>query len=151
MGGKCIDTPCCAGLTCCLGQPANGICANICPVSDRNMKRDFAPVDRERVLQSLAALPISTWSYKAEESQVRHIGPMAQDFMSTFHVGSSDKTIFQLDADGVAFAAIQALNDQVKRLEKQNAELRAELGEIRAELHGGGAPARAPAGRVSKR
>lgn len=115
--------------------PNSGRCATVCPVSDRNMKRDFAPVDRAEVLRALSALPISTWTYKTEESKARHIGPMAQDFMASFHVGSNDKTIFQIDADGVAFAAIQALNEQVKRLEKQNAQLSAELAAMRAELH----------------
>ena len=92
-------------------------------VSDRNLKRDIDPVNADEVLEALSTLPVSTWSYRTEASGARHMGPMAQDFMATFHVGSSDKSIFQVDADGVAFASIQALDRQVKQLEKQNAEL----------------------------
>ena len=53
----------------------------------------------------------------------RHIGPMAQDFMATFHVGGSDKLIYPLDENGVALAAIQALEARVRRLERENARL----------------------------
>jgi trimeric autotransporter adhesin len=96
------------------------------------MKRDFAPVDRDAILERLAHLPLSTWSYKTETSAARHIGPMAQDFKAAFDVGSSDKTILQVDADGVTFAAIQALHEEVSRLAKQNAELAKELADLRA-------------------
>jgi len=92
-------------------------------VSDRNAKRDFAPVNPEQILESVAALPISTWSYKAEVPAARHIGPMAQDFKATFHVGASDKLIYPLDENGVALAAIQALDAKVRRLERENARL----------------------------
>jgi len=113
------------------------ICAGSCSmgVSDRNLKRDIDPVNADEVLESLSKLPISTWSYTTEPSGARHIGPMAQDFMESFRVGSSDRLIYQVDADGVSFAAIQALNRQVKHLAKQNEQLSAELAALRAELH----------------
>jgi hypothetical protein len=103
-------------------------------VSDRNAKRDFAPVKPDEILEKVSSLPISTWSYKAEDPSARHIGPMAQDFMATFRVGSSDKAIFQVDADGVALAAIQALDARVKQLEKQNADLSSQLARVRLEV-----------------
>ncbi len=103
-------------------------------VSDRNLKRDFDPVNADQVLESLSKLPIARWSYTTEPSGARHIGPMAQDFMESFHVGTSDKMIYQVDADGVSFAAIQALHRQVKQLAKQNEQLSAELAALRAEL-----------------
>ena len=103
-------------------------------VSDRNVKRDFTPVNRDEILEALERLPISTWSYTTEASRARHIGPMAQDFMATFHVGSSDKTILQVDADGVAFAALQALSRQVQHLAEENASLQRDLSRIRSEL-----------------
>jgi hypothetical protein len=127
---------CCAGLTCCAGVPVptgQEYCGTVCPVSDRNIKRDITSIDRDAVLEALSRLPISTWSYRAEQPPARHIGPMAQDFMSTFHVGSSDKTILQVDADGVALAAIQSLNEKVKRLEIQNAALSRQLDALRAD------------------
>ena len=39
----------------------------------------------------------------------RHLGPMAQDFFSTFGLGRGETTIDAIDADGVAMASIQAL------------------------------------------
>jgi hypothetical protein len=98
------------------------------------MKQDFAPIDRKAILGALERLPISTWSYRSEESKARHIGPMAQDFIATFNVGSSDKTILQVDADGVALAAIQALYEEIKDLEKRNAALARELEAVRAQV-----------------
>jgi hypothetical protein len=95
------------------------------------MKQHFASLDRQVILDKLAGLPISTWTYRTEQSTLRHIGPMAQDFMSTFEVGSSDKTILQVDADGVAFAAIQALYERLQHLERKNAELARELARIK--------------------
>jgi len=59
---------------------------------------------------------------------VPHIGPVAQDFYGAFQVGVDDKHISMVDADGVALAAIQGLN---QKLERENAELRKELQEIK--------------------
>ena len=80
-------------------------------------------MNRDAVLEKVAGLPISTWTYKTEEGEHRHIGPMAQDFMATFQVGSSDRTILPVDADGVALSAIQALYQRVLRVEEENRAL----------------------------
>jgi hypothetical protein len=98
--------------------------------SDRNVKENFAPVDTSAILDKVAALPISTWNYIADKD-VRHVGPMAQDFYAAFNVGMDDKHISMVDADGVSLAAIQALNEKVEaenqKLETENAELKARL------------------------
>lgn len=57
--------------------------------SDRNVKEHFAPVDVQQILETVATLPITSWNYKEENSSVRHIGPMAQDFAAAFGVGDS--------------------------------------------------------------
>lgn len=127
---------CCAGLECCVGVPVpqgSEYCGTVCPKSDRNIKRNFMSVDPDQVLEKLSQLPVGTWSYRTESSTERHIGPMAQDFMAAFHVGSSDRTILQVDADGVAFAAIQALNARLKTLEERNSKLERALEQQRAE------------------
>jgi hypothetical protein len=137
QSGSCATgQTCCDGLICCSGvpvSPGHEFCGATCPRSDRNLKQELAPVDRAAVLEALERLPLSTWSYKAEASKARHIGPMAQDFMAAFHVGSSDKTILQVDADGVAFAAIQAMDERIKRLEHQNAALERQVEQLRSE------------------
>ncbi len=135
---SCTVDPCCAGLECCSGvpiPPGQEYCsANVCPRSDRNVKRDFAAVDPAAILARIAALPITTWSYKDEDPTIRHIGPMAQDFKAAFEVGATDKRIFQVDADGVALGGAQALNARVVELERENDALRGELAGLVARL-----------------
>jgi hypothetical protein len=100
-------------------------------VSDRSVKRDIEPVDERSVLDRVSRMPISTWSYRMDDPRVRHLGPMAQDFYAAFGLGDSDRTYDAIDAHGVAFAAIQALSEQlqeqnarIERLERENGELR---------------------------
>ena len=105
--------------------------------SDRNVKQDFIPVDSRAVLEKVATMPITTWHYIAD-ADVRHLGPVAQDFYAAFQVGMDDKHISMVDADGVALAAIQGLNqkvearsqkseDRIQALEAENAELKRRL------------------------
>ena len=101
-------------------------------VSDRNLKRDFAPVDEDKILQSLVELPISTWRYTSDKTNARHIGPTAQDFEAKFQFGASDKLIHPVDGNGVALAAIKALNARLSRLAEENEALRRELERMRA-------------------
>jgi hypothetical protein len=107
------------------------------PPSDRNVKQDFAPVDAIAVLEKVAALPVQTWAYK-HSTDTRHLGPVAQDFHATFGLGASDTSIASVDADGVALAAIQGLNEKlearnsksearIQQLETENLELKARL------------------------
>ncbi len=101
------------------------------PTSDRNVKENFTPVDGRTVLDKVSSLPISRWNFK-ELPGAQHIGPMAQDFYSAFGVGPDDKHIATVDADGVALAAIQGLNEKVES-EKQTADARIESLEQRLE------------------
>jgi hypothetical protein len=107
-------------------------------VSDRNAKENFAPVDPQEVLEKVAALPLSSWNYKSQDASIRHVGPMAQDFKAAFGLGESETGITTVDADGVALAAIQGLNqkaedrsrraeDRIQKLERENGELKARL------------------------
>ena len=107
----------------------------ITPNSDRNMKTDFAPVDAAAVLDKVARLPIQQWRFKAEPDEVKHFGPMAQDFRAAFGLGQIPTAIATVDADGVALAAIQGLNQKVeersKKLEAENAELTKSVAELK--------------------
>jgi hypothetical protein len=98
------------------------------PPSDRNVKTDFTAVDTTALLEKVAALPIQSWRYKNDQA-VRHIGPVAQDFHAAFQVGTDDKHIATVDADGVALAAIQGLN---RKLEQENAKLQAKSAKLEA-------------------
>jgi Chaperone of endosialidase len=95
-------------------------------LSDRNAKTDVVPLDDASILAKVAALPVSAWRYKTE-SGVRHVGPMAQDFYSAFRVGEDDRHITSIDEDGVALAAIKALNAKLERKEGANRQLRVKV------------------------
>lgn len=104
-------------------------CAPAC-VSDKDAKRDFSPVDDRQVLDALAKVPVSTWSYK-DAPGVRHIGPTAQDLHDAYGMGPTDRAYDPIDAHGVAFSSIRALysivkeqNARIEKLERENAELR---------------------------
>jgi hypothetical protein len=97
--------------------------------SDRNAKAGITPVDVQTVLNKVGNLPISTWTYKNNPG-VKHIGPMAQDFKATFEVGENETSISTIDRDGVALAAIQALNQLLIEKDNKIAELEARLAKI---------------------
>lgn len=106
----------------------------ITPSSDRNVKKDFDAVDPRQVLERVVALPIQEWTYRAEEAGVRHLGPMAQDFHEVFGLGANDTTIATVDADGVALAAIQGLNEKVEQKDARIARMEGELADLKQRL-----------------
>lgn len=87
--------------------------------SDREKKENFEAVDCDEILAQVANLPITTWNYKSDEEEIRHMGPVAQDFRSTFQLGDSDKTIATTDKAGVSLAAIKALNSKLEAEAKE--------------------------------
>jgi hypothetical protein len=109
--------------------------------SDVNRKHRFATVAGEDVLARLRTMPIGTWSYRAEDDDIRHLGPTAQNFRAAFGLGSNETTIATVDADGVALAAAQALErrtaahaEEIRALREENAALRARLDRLEAAL-----------------
>jgi hypothetical protein len=109
--------------------------------SDRNRKHGFADISGEDVLARLRVLPITTWTYNVERDDVRHMGPMAQDFRAVFGLGDDERTISTVDEGGVALAAAKALEARttaqaarIDAVERDNAALRAENAELRARL-----------------
>jgi len=70
------------------------------------------------------------WSYKDQES--RHIGPMAEDFHSSFGLGDSDRTLAPRDVAGVALLALQGLDEVVQEKDHEIEQLRREVAELRA-------------------
>jgi hypothetical protein len=101
--------------------------------SDRNAKENFQPVDANEVLAKVAALPLTKWNYRDDTSST-HIGPMAQDFYAAFGVGPDDKHIATIDADGVALAAIQGLNQRLKEKDAAIEALQHRLERLEASL-----------------
>jgi hypothetical protein len=103
-------------------------------ISDVNRKHLFRVENGEVVLQKIATLPIRSWSYKSQDSSIRHLGPTAQDFRAAFGLGESELGISTIDIDGVNLLAAQALEKRTRELKAENATLRAELADLRARL-----------------
>jgi hypothetical protein len=100
--------------------------------SDRHLKAGIAKVDAQKILEKVARLAISEWNYEGYPQ--RHIGPMAQDFHAQFPLNDSDTTLNDADLHGVALAAIQGLNAQVKAKEDRIATLEEKLARLEQQL-----------------
>ncbi len=105
--------------------------------SSREKKEGFAVLDPQEVLAKVDGLPITSWAYKKDDGEIRHVGPMAEDFHAAFGLGSDDRYISDSDTAGVALAAIQGLNRLVQQRDEELAALKdqnAELGKRLAAL-----------------
>jgi trimeric autotransporter adhesin len=94
--------------------------------SSRAAKENFRALDAEEVLRKVAEMEVPSWNYRSEEADVRHVGPVAQDFYRAFGLGGTDEAISTVDLGGVNMLAIQAL-------ERRTAELAGELEAVREE------------------
>jgi hypothetical protein len=81
--------------------------------SDRDAKENFIPADGKDILQRLVAMPLSSWNFKGADPTIRSLGPTAQDFYEAFGLGRNDKSIANVNLEGVALAAVQGLNAKV--------------------------------------
>ncbi|HWW03383.1 MAG TPA: tail fiber domain-containing protein [Candidatus Acidoferrum sp.] len=108
--------------------------------SDRNAKEHFTAISPEEVLDKVATLPITEWSYKTDAA-TRHLGPTAQDFSAAFNVGTDDKHIAPIDEGGVALAPIQGLNqkleEELRAKDKHIAELETRLNRLERLMESG--------------
>jgi trimeric autotransporter adhesin len=111
--------------------------------SDVRTKENFAAINGEDFLKKISGFDLTSWNYKKQDPTIfRHYGPMAQDFYAAFgkdEYGTigNDTTINSADFAGVSFVAIQALEKRTQKielLEKENAELKAMLLQLRKEM-----------------
>ncbi|MFB6179666.1 MAG: tail fiber domain-containing protein [Halorientalis sp.] len=82
-------------------------------LSSRTAKSAFEPGDSKRVLESVTEMDVGTWRYNGQDEAIRHMGPIAEDFYDAFGLGADERRITNVDADGVAFAAIQGLAEEL--------------------------------------
>ncbi|HEY0413187.1 MAG TPA: tail fiber domain-containing protein [Allosphingosinicella sp.] len=102
--------------------------------SSRSTKQNFIAVSGADLLGKIRALPISTWNYISEGQQVRHLGPMAEDFYRTFGLGVESTSIGVQDLASVSLAGVKALEARTAELEDKGREveqLRAEVEQLR--------------------
>jgi hypothetical protein len=103
-------------------------------ISDRSVKDNFADVDSHQLLEALAAMPVQTWNLKSQSPEMRHIGPVSQDFNAEFAYlfGEVESPVYinTMDAIGVSLAAVQGLYElsleqaaRIEELEDANATL----------------------------
>jgi hypothetical protein len=103
--------------------------------SSRYTKENFKLTSGEDVLARLRKIPVSTWNYTSEGRQVRHMGPMAEDFYQEFGLGTGNTSIGVQDLAGVSLAAVKALDQRTTQLQQRTAEveqLRSEVQTLRA-------------------
>lgn len=112
--------------------PVNATAFNV--TSDKNAKENFAAINQKTVLERLSTIPISTWNFIENDNKTKHMGPMAQDFYAAFGLGMDNKHISTVDADGVAFAAIQELNKRNEALTTENKSLQGKVDNLAARI-----------------
>jgi hypothetical protein len=101
--------------------------------SSRAFKEGFQTVNPAEILAKVVSLPLTTWTYKGSDEGI-HMGPIAEDFKEIFNLSGNGKGISTVDANGVALAAIQGLNNKLQASEQQNAALKARLDALEARL-----------------
>ena len=105
--------------------------------SSKLTKENFEAVDGEQVLSVIRNLDITTWNYITEGKNVRHIGPMAEDFYGAFNLGTGNTSIGVQDLASVSLAAVKALEERTAQLQARTAEvdvLRAQLAAMEERL-----------------
>lgn len=93
-------------------------------LSDRNKKENLVLLDPMDYLEKLSDIEVYQWNYIAQDSSIRHIGPMAQDFYSVFGIGVDSTRISTVDFDGINMLLIKALYLKSTELEQQHQLLR---------------------------
>lgn len=106
----------------------------ITQLSSRVAKENLVPVDSGDVLHRLAGLPLLHWNYRGAVPGQRHLGPTAEDFHAAFGLGAGPDTVALSDLAGVALAAVQALEAEVRDRDRRLAEQQARLDALEARL-----------------
>jgi hypothetical protein len=89
--------------------------------SSRTVKENFQELNTAELLAKISALPITAWQYAGSDE--RHIGPVAEDFVAAFDVGTTradgsreNQYISHGDVAGVALLAVKELEKKTRRI-----------------------------------
>jgi len=101
-------------------------------ISDSTKKENYLQADGEYFLNSINKLKLGSWNYKAQDSTIRHYGPMAQEIYHYFGKDDygtigNDTTLATADMDGIMMIALQALEKRTSDLKDKNDELKEEI------------------------
>jgi hypothetical protein len=92
--------------------------------SSRTFKENFQPLDSRDLLTKISNMPVEAWQYN--DSDERHIGPVSEDFVEAFDVGTvrsdgnrDNHYLSPGDVAGVALAGVKELiqeNQELKQI-----------------------------------
>lgn len=99
--------------------------------SSRTFKHEIEPLDGGQILDAVRELPLYEWKYRDDPLQASHVGPMAEDVHAAFRLGRDEKHLSPADSAGLALAAIQGLDRELRALRARNAALASENRELR--------------------
>jgi hypothetical protein len=102
--------------------------------SSRTLKENYAAVSGEDVLARIRTIPVTTWTMIGGDHNVRHLGPVAEDFYNAFGLGIGETTIGLGDIDGVNLAAVKALEARTVDLQNQLNRRTEEVTQLRGEM-----------------
>ncbi|MFO1491402.1 MAG: hypothetical protein U1F77_12820 [Kiritimatiellia bacterium] len=74
---------------------------------ETRLKPSISPTSIRSTPRPRRAMPIRAFSLKSQRDDIRHIGPVAEDFHAHFPYGEDDRLINTADLDGIALSAIQ--------------------------------------------
>jgi uncharacterized small protein (DUF1192 family) len=97
--------------------------------SSKYTKENF--LSEGSVLSKLRKINITSWNYISEGNQVRHLGPMAEDFYEQFKLGTGNTSIGVQDLAGVSIAAVKELDDQLQLKNAEIERLQSEVKQLR--------------------
>lgn len=92
-------------------------------LSDRNSKHNIDSINPDEYLEKLDSIDVFTWNYISQDTSIRHIGPMAQDFYQVFQFGTDSTVINSGDFDGLNLVLLKALYMKMEELNVQEAQL----------------------------
>jgi len=99
--------------------------------SDRNSKTNIVSSTAASDLEKLVNLPIYEWSY-IDQEEVRHVGPMAQDFHAQFQQLGEETRLPLGDLSGVTVSALQGLHAVVQAQKTEINQLKSDLADLKA-------------------
>jgi hypothetical protein len=108
--------------------------------SSRDFKENFRSLVSNELISKISNLEVSSWNYK--DSDEKHIGPVAEDFVAAFDVGTIRKSDGQRedhylaagDVAGVALAGVKELIKAVEELREENEKLRTEIDQLKQQV-----------------